>query len=65
MKVFLPHNRILKLKENINVALNIEFVAEVLGLLVSSLLAVQYGALHYRDLKKDKTKAYKYIIEKK
>ena len=56
----MPHNKILKLKDNIDIVLNnaqhlkMECVARVLGLMVSSLPAVQYDALHYRDLEMDK-----------
>ena len=63
MKIFLPYNKILKLKDNIDIVLNnaqhlkIECVARVLDLMVSSLPAVQYGALHYRDLEMDKIRA--------
>eukprot|EP00794_Sanderia_malayensis_P011529 gene11530-12719_t len=39
--------------------LSIEFIAQIIGYIVSSLPAVQYGALYYRWLEKDKTLALK------
>ena len=36
-----------------------EYVAKVIGYIVSSLPAVQYGALHYRWLQKDKASTLK------
>ena len=40
-------------------SLTIEYVAKVIGYIVSSLPAVQYGALYYRWLEKDKANALK------
>ena len=64
MKVFLPEDKKLKIKENCRYLLenqncSIQFLASFIGLLVSTFNAVDYGALHYRDLERDKIMALK------
>eukprot|EP00794_Sanderia_malayensis_P013238 gene13238-14596_t len=65
MKVYLKNEKRCKIKEEIQGVLSnahhlaIDSVARILGLMVSSFPAVQYGRLHYRDLEMDKTEALK------
>ena len=65
MKVFLKRDKKSKLKDHLLFALQnqgkltIEYVAKIIGYLVSSLPAIQFGALHYRSTQRDKIRALK------
>eukprot|EP00794_Sanderia_malayensis_P010704 gene10704-11849_t len=65
MRVYLTDTRRQKLSDHVNKIcqttndLSIEHIAQIIGYIVSSLPAVQYGALYYRWLEKDKTLALK------
>ena len=66
MKVYLTKDKVIKVKQLIELALGnheklkIEFVAKVIGHMVSSFPAVQYGPLHYWYIEQDKIKALKF-----
>ena len=63
MTVFLPETKKQNIKKHVSDvllhtgSLQIEYVAKIIGYLVSSLPAVQYGALYYRWLEAEKTTA--------
>lgn len=64
MTIKLPTDKMQKVKLECEVLLSyaqptIRQVAHVIGILVSSFPAVQYGALHYRNLEKEKIRALK------
>ena len=67
MKVFLKRAKKSKLKDHLVFALQnqgkltIEYVAKIICYLISSLPAVQFGALYYRSIEKDKIRARKVI----
>ena len=60
MKVFLKRDKKSKIKHHLLFALQnpdkltIEYIAKIIGYLVSSLPAVQFGALYYRSFERDK-----------
>ena len=54
-KIYLHVNKLSQMTSDISV----EYVAQVIGYIVSSLPVVQYGALHYRWLEKDKAHTLK------
>ena len=63
MKVYLKKDKKSKLKDHLLFALQnqgkltIEYVAKIIGYIVSSLPAVQFGALYYRSIERDKIRA--------
>ena len=65
MTVTLTHEKIMNLKDLIQQALacansiKIRSIAQIIGHIIASLPAVQYGALYYRQLDRDKTQALK------
>ena len=65
MRVYLKDEKKAKIKSHLLFALDnsdnlsIEYVAKIIGYLVSSLPAVQFGALYYRSVEKDKINALK------
>ena len=65
MTVTLTHEKIMNLKDLIQPALasansiKIRSTAQIIGHMIASLPAVQYGALYYRQLDRDKTQALK------
>ena len=65
MKVYLKEEKKSKIKSHLLFALHnpdnllIEYVAKIIGYLVSSLPAVQFGALYYKSIEKDKIMALK------
>ena len=63
MKVYLKKDKKSKLKDHLLFALHnqgkltMEYVAKIIGYIVSSLPAVQFGALYYRSIERDKIRA--------
>ena len=65
MRVYLKDDKKSEIKNHLLFALHnphylqIEYVARIIGYIISSLPAVQFGALYYRSIEKDKSNALK------